>query len=141
MAFCKNHPQVPAAGRCAGCAEEFCSNCLVDIQGQKYCGACKVMVLQGKTPTAVINYQEATGNLPNKLAKEALIYSLVGIVCCGIILEPFAIYKAIQAKKAIQEDPNLGGSGMATAALVIGIIGLVLNILGLALRAMAVAAH
>src|SRR3954466_1851785 len=122
MAFCKNHPQVPATGRCAGCAEEFCGNCLVDLQGQKYCGACKVMVLQGKTPTAVVNYQEA-GQLPNKLAKEAMIYGIVSLFCCGVILGPIAIVKSNQAKKAMAQDPNLGGGGMATAGLVLGIIG------------------
>ncbi|MEI8196915.1 MAG: hypothetical protein WCI73_13525, partial [Phycisphaerae bacterium] len=94
MAMCKNHPGALAVGRCAGCAEEFCHNCLVDIQGQKYCGACKVLTLQGKVPTAAAAVQEA-GTIPCPLAQEALTYSLVGLVCVGFILEPIAIYKAI----------------------------------------------
>ena len=32
---CKNHPGVAAVQRCVGCAESFCSNCLVDVQGQQ----------------------------------------------------------------------------------------------------------
>ncbi len=48
---CKNHPGVQAVGRCAGCSEAFCSNCLVEIQGQKYCGSCKVMAV--KAPPVV----------------------------------------------------------------------------------------
>ena len=31
---CKNHPGVMATNRCAGCAQLFCNNCLVNIQGQ-----------------------------------------------------------------------------------------------------------
>ena len=50
MAMCKNHPGVVATTRCAGCAEEFCSNCVVDVQGQNYCGACKVMGAAGQDP-------------------------------------------------------------------------------------------
>ena len=138
MAFCKNHPQMVAAGRCAGCAEEFCANCLVDIQGQKFCSSCKVMALQGRVPTAAEAAQEA-GTLPNKLAKDALIASLVGILCFGIILEPYAIIKAIQAKKAIAADPRLGGSGASTAALVIGIVVFILYVLGIIARIAATA--
>lgn len=63
-----------------------------------------------------------------KEAKDALIYSLVGIVCLGIILEPIAIYKALQAKKIIAMNPQLDGIGKANAALTIGILLLVVNV-------------
>jgi hypothetical protein len=141
MATCKNHPQTPASGRCSGCAEEFCQNCLVDIQGQKYCGSCKVMALQGKTPTAVMNYQEAVGNQPNKLAKEALTYGIVSLLCCGIILGPIAIVKANQAKAAIAQDPNLGGAGMATAGMILGVIGTIGGILIIGVRVAAMSSR
>jgi hypothetical protein len=133
MAQCRNHPNVPATGRCTGCAEEFCSNCLVDVRGQQYCSACKVMALEGKVPGAAMAAQER-GQLPNKAAKEVLILSIVSIFCCGIILGPIAIFKAVQARAELNRDPQLGGSGMVTAALVIAIISTILNILGLALR-------
>src|SRR5437660_889819 len=42
-----------------------------------------------------------------------------------------AISKALKAKKLMQMNPNLAGSGKATAALIIGIVGLVLWILGM----------
>ncbi len=63
--------------------------------------------------------------IPNQKCKEAnesLIYSIVGILCCGIILGPVAIWKGVRAKKLIAENPYLTGAGMATAGIVIGII-------------------
>ncbi len=109
---CKNHPGTPAVARCAGCAETFCSNCLVPMGGQYYCGSCKVLAVQGQPMI-----EEAT--IPCKEAKEALIYAIVGLFCCAIVLGPIAIYKALQAKKMMAADPRLTGSGKATAAMII----------------------
>ena len=125
---CKNHPNVEAVDRCAGCAEAFCTNCMVDIQGRKYCGQCKVMAIQGQ-PSPV---SQAT--MPCKEAGTALTYAIVGLFCLGIFLEPVAISKALKAKKMMALNPNLTGSGKATAALVIAIVGLVLWVLGLIMR-------
>jgi hypothetical protein len=127
---CKNHPEVVAVDRCAGCAEPFCADCLVEVQGQKYCGACKTMALRGGPPIV----EEAT--IPCKEANDALTYSIIGVFCFGIILEPIAISKALKAKKMIEMNPRLTGSGKATAALIIGIVGLVLWVLGMATRVM-----
>lgn len=126
---CKNHPALPATDRCAGCAEPFCSDCLVDIQGQKYCGSCKVLALKGRAPVFV---EEAT--LPCKEADDALKYALIGIFCFGIILEPIAISKALKAKKMIAMNPRLAGSGKATAALIIGAVMLLLWVIGIVSR-------
>ena len=124
---CKNHPNVAAVDRCAGCAEPFCANCLVDIQGQKYCGSCKVMAVRGQP---VIE----AATIPCKEAGEALTYAIVGLFCFGIILEPIAISKALKAKKMMAANPRLTGSGKATAALIISIVGLILWVLGMVAR-------
>jgi hypothetical protein len=126
---CRNHAQVEAVDRCAGCAEAFCADCLVEIQGKKYCGPCKVMVLAGQVPLP-----PDSETLPCKEADEALKYAIIGIFCFGIILEPMAISKALKAKKMIEADPRLMGSGKVTAALWIGWIALVLWVLGLLSR-------
>ena len=126
---CKNHSTVSAVDRCSGCAEPFCPDCLVEIHGQKYCGSCKVLALQGQPAVLV---EEAT--IPCKEASEALTYAIVGIFICGIILEPIALSKAAKAKKMIALNPRLSGSGKATAATVIGVVGLVLWVLGLLTR-------
>lgn len=128
MATCKNHPSLLAVGRCSGCAEEFCPNCLVNIQGQQYCGACKVLALQGKVPMAAVAAQEA-GTIPCPQAKEALMYAIVSFFCFGFILGPIAIFKAIKARKIIAENPQLSGDGKALAALIMGIISSCLNFL------------
>ncbi len=84
---CKNHPDAQAEARCIGCQESFCSNCLVEIRGQKYCGSCKVMAIEHKP---VI--EEA--NLPCKEADEALKYAIIGIFFFGIVFGPMAISQA-----------------------------------------------
>jgi len=132
---CKNHPTVAAIERCAGCAEPFCSECLVEIQGQKYCGVCKIMALKAQ-PEVV---EEAT--MPCKEAKEALTYAIIGLFCFGVILGPVAISKAAKAKKMIALNPRLTGSGQATAATVIGIIALTFWVLSIIMRVAAVSQH
>ena len=60
--------------------------------------------------------------------------AVIGLFCFGIILEPIAISKAMKAKKMMEANPNLTGSGKANAALAIAIIGLVLWVVGIAAR-------
>ncbi len=71
---------------------------------------------------------------PCKEADEALKYAIISLFCFGIILGPMAISKASKAKRMIEDDPRLTGSGKATAAIVIGIVAVVLWVLGLILR-------
>ncbi|HEY6332591.1 MAG TPA: DUF4190 domain-containing protein, partial [Blastocatellia bacterium] len=67
-------------------------------------------------------------NVPrsNQTATTALILSIVGLVCFGFVVEPIAIFLALKAKKEIAADPLQTGEGMATTALVIGIIATLL---------------
>lgn len=125
---CRNHPAAAATDRCSACMEPFCTNCLVTIKGRKFCGSCKVTALGTSLPII----EQATE--PCAEAAEALKYAIIGIFCFGIILEPIAISKALKAKKMIEANPNLTGEGKATAALVIGIAGLVLWVLGIIAR-------
>jgi len=37
---CKKHPEKPAAGKCTGCGEDFCEDCLSQLSGKDYCAAC-----------------------------------------------------------------------------------------------------
>ena len=120
---CINHPDALTANRCVGCAESFCSKCLVTISGQAYCAKCKSL--------AVTKAPAIEGKVDCPEAGEALKYAIIGIFCFGFILGPVAIFKAIAAKKVLAEDPSLAGSGKATAALIIGIIVTVLNVLGI----------
>jgi hypothetical protein len=118
---CHHHPGVAARAPCTGCAEAFCSQCLVTLKGQPYCASCKSMAVADAVPVQV----------PCKEASEALKYALLGIFCFGIVLEPMAITKALAARRLIQEDPTLSGAGKANAALVLGCAILALWVLGM----------
>jgi uncharacterized RDD family membrane protein YckC len=40
--FCKNHPDVvEGLVRCAGCDQDFCPDCLVELKGKRLCAGCK----------------------------------------------------------------------------------------------------
>ena len=125
---CRNHPQTQAVATCAGCAEPFCQNCVVQVAGQNYCGSCKVLALNGRVPILENRLR------PCKEAADALKFAFIGLLCFGFILGPMAIFKAIGAKRIMRDDPTLLGSGKSTAALVIGIFALVLWLVSLASR-------
>jgi hypothetical protein len=59
-------------------------------------------------------------------ARTAMIVSIIGIFCVGIILGPVGIVLGLGAKRNMRASGNLEGDGMATAAVVIGsiVIGL-----------------
>lgn len=115
--------------RCIGCAEPFCGDCLVEIHGQKYCGACKVLAIKGDLEV------EEEPTLPCKAANEALICAIVGLFCCGIILSPIALVKAVEARKLITADSRLQGSGKVTVAIIIAVIALIFSIINIIHRA------
>lgn len=91
---CTNHSATEAVDRCAGCARDFCQNCLVKLQDQAYCGRCKYAILGD--PLALADriacrqeddfaQQYSLPNIPETCdeADDALKYSLIGIVCLG----------------------------------------------------------
>jgi hypothetical protein len=126
---CKNHGGTQAEDRCTGCAEPFCPNCLVDIRGQKYCGSCKIMAMEG---------QSVAGTKAGKLCKEAkgaLICAIVGHFFFGIVMGPAAVISALKAQKVIEKDPTLLGSGMAMIAIILGILDTIWFVLVIMLRA------
>jgi hypothetical protein len=45
MAQCVNHPMVETDQACVRCRQPFCDNCLVEFQGQPYCGPCRDQTL------------------------------------------------------------------------------------------------
>jgi hypothetical protein len=99
---------------CSGCAEAFCHNCLVQLAGQNYCGSCKVLALNGRTPCLERNMRQC------EEARQAIKMAYFSIFCFGFVLGPLALGKGLGARKIIKNDPNLLGSGKAAAAIVIG---------------------
>lgn len=125
---CKNHPESPAAARCTGCAESYCENCLVEVEGLKYCGACKVMALHGRVPII-----EDEGRR-SKEARDALLLAFLSLFCFGIIVGPIAFVKASAAKKQMDRDPEILGRGTASAAQVVASVGVVLTLISIVVR-------
>lgn len=125
--YCRNHPEIEAKGRCTGCAELFCNDCLVEIGGRQYCGSCKIMAVRTDSIA-----EGATR--PCEEADSALKYAIFGIFCFGIILGPIAISKAMKARQMIREDPRLSGYGKTTGAIIVSIVAMVSWVLGMFMR-------
>lgn len=121
---CHNHPETPATDLCAGCAESFCRNCLVKMNGRTYCASCKVLALEGRE--LVVEGLMS----PCKDATQAFWLGWASLVCFGIFMGPFAISKAVGAKQQISENPQLTGWGKANAAILLGVIGILATLLG-----------
>ena len=74
--------------------------------------------------------------MPKRIASgatAALVWAIIGLFIFGLILGFVAMWLSRKAKKLIAENPELGGSGRATAAFVIGIIDVVGWAIGLML--------
>lgn len=105
-------PQPPPPGYMS------CPNCRTAIMvGTQVCPSCRAIT----TPDGL--YHGPKTNAPGAVA--ALVCGIIGFFVCGLILGIVAISKANAAKRAIEADPTLGGGGMATAGLVLGILDLV----------------
>lgn len=88
----------------------------------------------GGGPIGFGGYNPAAGPSSAAEAKTAMICSIVGIFCCGIILGPIGLIKGLNAQKAMQASGNFEGKGMATAAVVCGIIAIVLFVVGVVVQ-------
>ena len=58
-------------------------------------------------------------------AKASMICGIIGLFCFGIVLGPIALIMGLGAKSKIKQSPEkYTGDGMATAGIVLGIIGI-----------------
>lgn len=119
---CQNHGAVAASATCSGCAEAFCTNCLVPVRGVQFCAGCKQLALPASAVAITRQSEEAL---------RALRISLFSIFCFGFILGPIAIVTAVKAHQAIGNDASVGGKGKAVAAIVIAVVSLVFSVIGL----------
>lgn len=89
--------------------------------------------MPGQPQMAPLPYAQANPNSQGK-ATTAFVLSLVGLFCFGIVLGPIAIVLAVRAKAQMARSGDYHGSGLATAALVIGIVDIVGFILTIVLQ-------
>jgi uncharacterized protein DUF4190/RING finger family protein len=96
----------------------MCPSCRASImQGAQICPMCRAIT----SPDGI--YHGPKINAPG--ATQALVYGIIGLFFCGVILGPVAISKSNAAKRAMASDPTLGGEGLATAGMVLGILDLI----------------
>ncbi len=121
---CTNHPGVEADARCDACAEPCCPACIVEIHGQRLCGACKVVLVKDRKRPPPRPVKQ--GKLCDD-ARNALICAAIGLSCCciGVLMHPLALFFSHQAIKQIKSTPGLVGIEVARAAQVTAIVGLV----------------
>jgi len=76
------------------------------------------------------------------MAVASLVLGIISVIswCFGIVPGILAIIFALQAKKELREKPWMSGAGMATAGLVLGIVGVVLAVFIFIMYFVAVAA-
>lgn len=111
-------PGYGAAGQQLPPGYMTCPNCRTAIMvGTQVCPSCRAIT----TPDGL--YHGPKVNAPGAVA--ALVCGIIGLFVCGLILGIVAITKANAAKRAIEGDPTLGGGGMATAGMVLGVIDLI----------------
>jgi hypothetical protein len=80
-------------------------------------------VQAGATPTSVPPTAAYAGRT-EPLAIWSLVLSIVGLLCCGFIVAVPGIVCGHLAISKIRKEPNLGGTGLAVAGLVIGYVGI-----------------
>lgn len=61
------------------------------------------------------------------LAIISLVVAIAGFVVCGVVLSPLAVYLGYRARSRIDATGS-SGRGLATAAIVVGIVGFLLNL-------------
>jgi hypothetical protein len=100
----------PGLVACPGCRVTF-------AVGSPICPACRMIT----SPDGI--YHGPKTNAPG--AVSSLVLGIIGFFVCGVIFGPIAISKSSSAKTAMAADPTLGGEGLATAGMVMGIVDLV----------------
>lgn len=80
--------------------------------------------------------QQTTALKPNAPgATASLVCGIIGLFVVGLILGIIAIVQGNKAKRLIAQNPDMyGGSGFASAGVVLGIIDLVLFVIFLFVR-------
>jgi hypothetical protein len=140
-AYCFNHQDIPVQQTCAACRESFCDGCVVVLQGETLCGPCK-------------NFRIRSLHRPARVAALAIIAPIIALVagpvtlfvlfaCAGSHASPAAVHLvslfglAVQALALIfaitslyrlENDPKVGGRGLAITGLVSSLVLVILTV-------------
>ncbi|MHB8793591.1 MAG: DUF4190 domain-containing protein [Thermoleophilia bacterium] len=107
---CVNHPDKPAAGKCAGCGRSFCYGCaMVTPDGNLYCRPC------AHSGAGV----KKVG--PGNMAILAFILSIAGFTNCATAIAGIVL-GAIELKKIDRGESPEEGRKYARWAIIIGAV-------------------
>jgi Domain of unknown function (DUF4190) len=77
-------------------------------------------------PPPGFDYGAGAPAVTDSKATAALVCGIIGLLLCGVVLGPVAIYLGTQAKKEIRSsNGQLKGEGLATAGIVMGVIAVI----------------
>jgi Domain of unknown function (DUF4190) len=78
----------------------------------------------------------ATGPYPQRTdggAIASLVLGILGFVVFPVVPSVLAIWLGVSAKRRMRDDPTLGGEGLATAGVILGVTEIVLVALAVGL--------
>ena len=112
--------------------QSFCSSCGARLDpAQQYCGTCGTPV-GGPVPGSLASVPPAARQTSSK-AVVSLVLSIAGILVFPVVCSVLAIILGRQAQREIRADPRLSGDGIASAGVVLGVVGLCFVVLGILL--------
>jgi hypothetical protein len=107
---CVDHPETETEAACARCGTLLCGDCLVQVLGKQLCAACR---------DREVREMEHSFEVNDRLAREALIYSGIGLICT--LMAPFGIVKGARALRELPPQQR-GPRALAILAIVLGTI-------------------
>ena len=84
---CLNHPDTPAAARCAVCGKPVCRKCIVNRNGVQYCSAqCASMAESRKDDVGMVMTSKKKVDVARKIRAIVVLIVLVAAVVAGYLL-------------------------------------------------------
>jgi uncharacterized RDD family membrane protein YckC len=113
---CVNHPEIldPLLS-CTRCARQFCTNCLVELRGGRFCGGCKAEEVKDRQSGVQSGEVPLAGIVPRFAAQ------MVDGLILGVIWVPLAVAIGLFAVKAPADAAASAGRQLLFQAVVLGI--------------------
>ena len=125
---CLNHEHRVKQNTCADCGEGFCPLCLVTFQGKPMCGPCKnfrARLLQKPLRTPIFAWMSlalalvlgplAMCILPLGVSSWTVLWTFL-----ALLPQAAAVMLAVAAWRSVEQDPGMGGRGLAITGMITG---------------------
>jgi hypothetical protein len=145
-AYCLNHQDTPPQHTCPDCAERFCADCVVSVQGQALCGPCKNLRMRNRQrppqvsvaaimapiialitgPGAVFVMFFALGMAQTSGSVAGAAGGIVVIALFALTLQALALLLAAWSLRSLETNPRLSGRALAITGMVAALVSGVL---------------